>query len=163
MGAAGGVLLALALMLATSALRRLWLYQDVHGWTVTRLNAGAFELWVATVLIGVAIGWLLRRTDLLPRFLIGSAGLGLLLMGLAGPDALVAAADVKRFELTGKIDVYYLQALSADAVPALSRLPESKRACVLAGRPAADDPWFGWNLSRSRADALLRSYPPGEC
>jgi two-component system sensor histidine kinase BaeS len=163
MGAVGGVLLALALLLATSALRRLWLYQDVHGWTVTRLNAGAFELWVATVLIGVAVGWLLRRTDLLPRFLIGSAGLGLLLMGLAGPDALVAAADVKRFELTGEIDVDYLQALSADAVPALSRLPESKRACVLAGRPAADDPWFGWNLSRTRADALLRSHPPGEC
>lgn len=163
MGEAGGLLLVLALLLGGSALRRLWLYQDAYGWTVTRLNAGAFELWVAVVLLGVAVGWLTRRTDLLARFLAGSAGLGLLAMGLLGPDALVAAANVNRFEQTKKIDVPYLAALSADAVPALYRLPEPQRSCVLAGRTQAHDPWFDWNLSRSRADTLLKSRPPGPC
>jgi hypothetical protein len=160
MGAVGGVLLLLALLLAASALRRLWLYQDAYGWTVTRLNAGAFELWVAVVLLGVAVGWLLRRTDLMPRFLAGSAGLGLLVMGMLGPDALVASANVDRYEQSRQIDRYYLAVLSADAVPALSRLPEPLRSCVLAGQTVANDPWFGWNLSRSRADQLLRSRPP---
>jgi hypothetical protein len=151
------------LLLATSALRRLWLYQDAYGWTVTRLNAGAFELWVTAVLIGVAAGWLVRRTDLLPRFVIGSAGLGLLLVGMAGPDAIVASANVARFEQSTKIDTYYLSMLSADAVPALDRLPEPLRSCALAAQTVTDDPWYGWNLGRARANDLLRSRPPGIC
>ncbi|HST85676.1 MAG TPA: DUF4173 domain-containing protein [Kineosporiaceae bacterium] len=162
MGFGGGTVLVLALLLGTSALRRLWLYQDVYGWTVTRLNAGAFEIWIATVLVGVAVGWVLRRPDLLPRFLIGSAALGLLAMGLAGPDALVAAANVERFEHTKSIDTDYLSRLSADAVPALNRLPEPLRSCALAGQSIANDPWFGWNFARSRADRLLRSQPTAE-
>jgi hypothetical protein len=162
MGFGGGTLLVLALLLGVSALRRLWLYQDASGWTVTRLNAGAFEIWVAIVLVGVAVGWALRRPDLLPRFLVGSAALGLLAMGLAGPDALVAAANVERFEQVQKIDTEYLSRLSADAVPALYRLPEPERSCALAGRSIANDPWFGWNFARSRADRLLRSHPAAE-
>jgi hypothetical protein len=163
LGGVGGVLLLLALLLAGSALRRLWLYQDAYGWTVTRLNAGAFELWVAVVLLGVGVGWLLRRTDLVPRFLAGSAGLGLLVLSLLGPDALVASADVDRYQVSGQIDADYLSLLSADAVPALDRLPEPLRSCVLADQRPADDPWAGWNLSRSRADAVLRSHPPAPC
>jgi hypothetical protein len=163
MAAVGGMLLVLALLLGGSALRRLWLYQEAYGWTVTRVNAGVFELWVAVVLIGVAVGWLLRRTDLIPRFVAGSAGLGLLVLALLGPDALVASANVDRYLATGKIDVPYLALLSEDAVPALYRLPEPQRSCALAGRTVTDDPWYGWNLSRSRADALLLSRPPADC
>ena len=160
LGLAGGVLLVLALLLGVSALRRLWLYQDAYGFTVTRVNAAAFEFWVAFVLIGVGVGWLVRRTDLLPRFVIGSAGLGLLLVGLAGPDAIVASANVERFEHRGQIDTYYLRALSADAVPALNRLPEPLRSCVLGDQAMDEDPWYAWNLARSRAKALLRADPP---
>jgi uncharacterized membrane protein len=170
LGLVGGTLLVLALLLAGSALRRLWLYQDQYGWTVSRLNAGAFEFWVAFVLLGVGVGWLVRRTDLLPRFVVGSAGLGLLVIAMTGPDAMVATANVDRYEQTlagssgvGQIDIYYVSALSADAVPALDRLPEPMRSCVLAGRSVDDDPWYGWNRARSRADALLRADPPVAC
>lgn len=159
MGWAGGALLVLTLLLATSALRRLWLYQDAYGWTVTRLNGGAFELWIVAVLLGAAAGWALRRTDLLPRFVVGSAGLGLLLVGMAGPDALVARANVDRFARDGVIDTAYLSRLSADAVPALDRLPEPARSCALRDQRIAADPWSGWNLARSRADDLLRARP----
>ena len=154
MAAGGGALLVLALLLAVSALRRLWLYQDHFGWTVARLNAGAFELWVVVVLLAVAAAWLVRRTDLLPRLVAGSAGLGLLVIALAGPDALVAAADVRRYEQGKGIDTVYLSTLSEDAVPALVRLPEPVRACALPG-PSPDQPWYAWNLSRERAEDLL--------
>jgi hypothetical protein len=106
---------------------------------------------------------------LLPRFVIGSAGLGLLVVAMAGPDALAAGANVDRFERTlstegvGKIDTIYLSSLSADAVPALDRLPEPERSCALAGHAVTHDPWFGWNLSRSRANDVLRTRPPGAC
>jgi hypothetical protein len=167
MAAGGGVLLVLALLLGGSALRRLWLYQDALGWTVTRLNAGAFEVWVVVVLVGIALAWLLKRTDLMPRFLAGSAGLGLLVLAMLGPDALVATANVDRFA-PKSLDTAYLSQLSDDAVPALYRLPEPQRSCVLAGRTPTEDPWFGWNLSRSRANELLIAQPPidpepGQC
>lgn len=162
LAAAGGSLLLLTLLLAGSALRRLWLYQDAFGWTVTRLNAGAFELWTGSGLVAVGLAWLLRRTDLLPRLGVGSAGLGLLVLTLAGPDALVAAADVRRYERTGSIDTAYLSRLSADAVPALADLPEPVRRCAL---PTVDDDdaWYTWNLSRFRAHRILRTLETESC
>jgi uncharacterized protein DUF4153 len=159
LGTAGGTLLGLTLLLSFSALRRLWLYQDEYGWTVTRLNAGAFELWVVALLIGVGVAWLIRRTDLVPRAAVGTAGLGLLVVALAGPDAIVAAADVHRFEQGGDIDTHYLSRLSADAVPALMDLPEPVRSCALP-RPDTDAPWYAWNLSRERAERLLPTADP---
>jgi hypothetical protein len=170
MAGAGGLLLVLTTLLGASALRRLSLYQEAYGWTVTRLVAGAFEIWVVVVLIAIAIGWLARRTDLLPRLVIGSAGLGLLVVALAGPDALVADGNVHRFThppagTTAKIDLWYLSSLSADAVPALDRLPEPQRSCVLSQQTTKPDPWYGWNLARSRADHILKVRPvqPGDC
>jgi Domain of unknown function (DUF4173) len=163
LGGAGGPLLVLALLLAASALRRLWLYQDAYGWTVTRLDAGAFEVWVALLLVAVAGAWWWRRTDLLPRVLIGSAGAGLLVIGLLGPDALVARADVKRFEHSGRIDLRYAAELSDDAVPALDRLPEPWRSCALIDRTGAEQPWYHWNLASSRAAAGLRDRPLVTC
>ncbi|GLY29569.1 DUF4173 domain-containing protein [Kineosporia sp. NBRC 101731] len=160
LAAGGGPLLALTLLLAFSALRRLWLYMSEFGWTVTRFNAGAFELWVVGVLALVGGTWLARRTDLLPRLTAGSAGLGLLVVALAGPDAVVAAADVRRYERTGDIDVLYLSRLSPDAIPALSKLPDDVLPCALPRLPD-DQPWYSWNLSRSRADS--RSDRPAQC
>ncbi|GAA3598253.1 DUF4173 domain-containing protein [Kineosporia mesophila] len=160
LAAGGGPLLALTLLLAISALRRLWLYMSEFGWTVTRFNAGAFELWVVGVLVLVGGTWLVRRTDLLPRLTAGSAGVGLLVVALAGPDAVVAAADVRRYERTGDIDVFYLSRLSPDATPALSKLPDDVRPCALPRLPD-DHPWYSWNLSRSRADN--RSDWPAQC
>jgi hypothetical protein len=159
---AGGALLGLALLLAASALRRLALYQDAYGWTVTRVDAWAFELWLVLVLLALGAGWLVRRADLVPRIVIASAGLGLLAAALAGPDAVTARGAVHRFETTGRIDVAYLRALSADAVPALSRLPEPYRTCVLTGRVRTADPWTGRNLSRARAAQVRPVNMPGE-
>jgi len=159
---AGGALLVVTLLLAGSALRRLWLYQDAFGWTVTRLNAGAFELWTVALLFTVAVAWLIRRTDLLPRLGVGSAGIGLLVLALAGPDALVAAADVRRYAQTGLIDAAYLSRLSADAVPALMDLPEPVRSCALP-TVDTDDAWYAWNLSRFRAGRELAGRSAADC
>ncbi|GLY16376.1 hypothetical protein Kisp01_33910 [Kineosporia sp. NBRC 101677] len=154
LGAGAGTLLALTLLLAVSALSRLWLYQDEYGWTVARLNAGAFELWVVVLLLAVGLTWLLRRTDWLPRLAIGSAGLGLLALAVAGPDALVATANVHRFEQGHDLDAYYLSQLSEDAVPALMELPKDVRPCVLSAT-TWDRPWYAWNLAHSRAQGLI--------
>ena len=157
---AGGALTAMALLLAASALRRLWLYQEQYGVTVARIVAGSIEIWIAFILVAVAAAWLLRRVDVVPRLVIGSAGVGLLALALAGPDAVAARWNVERFADTGKIDTLYLEQLSDDAVPALQRLPDAERACALGGRTGVDDGWTTWNLARARAADSLREDPP---
>ena len=156
---AGGALAGMTLVLVASALRRMWLYTDAYGWTVLRIFASAFELWIGALLVAVSAAWLLRRTAVLPRLAAGSGAAVLLAVSLAGPDAIVADRAVDRFERTGKIDVDYLSMLSADAVPALQRLPEPQRTCALAGAEPLSDPWYAANLGRARAADSLRARP----
>jgi hypothetical protein len=76
------------------------------------------------------------------------------------PDSLAARWNVDRFADTGRIDTAYLSMLSADAVPALDRLPEPQRWCVLHGREVTDDGWTTWNRARAASDRTLRDRPP---
>jgi hypothetical protein len=88
-----------------------------------------------------------------------------MLLGLAvlDPEGYAASRNAVRYEQTGKIDAWYLRALSADATPALTKLPDPVRACTLswiAADLAEPDPWYAWNLGRSRArNALARLGP----
>lgn len=163
LGSCGGALAGMAMALVVSALRRLWLYEQAFGWSVTRIVAGTIELWTGLVLVGTCAAWLLRRTDVLPRAVPASAGAVLLVLSLAGPDGLAAAGNVARYESTGRIDVYYLSLLSADAVPALQRLPEPLRSCALWGERPEPFAWYHANLGQARANASLRERPPGFC
>lgn len=87
----------------------------------------------------------------------------LLLLAVLGPDAVAAGYNVDRFERTGSLDVAYLATLSADAVPAVDRLPEPERSCALAGMlPGAREPWYAFNVSRDRAAPVLDAADPLE-
>jgi Domain of unknown function (DUF4173) len=111
---------------------------------------------IGSVLAGCAAAWAVRRTKVLVLAVPVIGAAWLLVLALAGPDAVVARWDVERYEHTGRIDVYYLADLSEDAVPALADLPEPVRSCVPAARLPVqdDDPWYGWNLARRRAAAV---------
>ena len=67
-------------------------------------------------------------------------------------ERLIAERNIERYAQTGALDVWYLSSLSADIDPVLSRLPDKARACVARPEPA-DDPWYQFNWSRSRASA----------
>jgi Domain of unknown function (DUF4173) len=139
----------------------LWLYSEAYGLTVLRVLAVVVEAWLALVLVMVAVAGARRRSSWVPRAAVLSGAALFTALALTGPDAVVAASHVERFERTGAIDVSYLSQLSADAAPTLARLPEPYRSCVLAGPPAgrpapgdatADDlPWTSWNLARRLA------------
>jgi hypothetical protein len=92
-----------------------------------------------------------------------------MLLGLAvlNPDRFVADRNIDRFERGERLDVRYLRELSTDAVPALYRLPERVRDCVLPGaatRLAEPEGWPAWNLGRAEARRAIRANPPlGQC
>ncbi|MFF5177179.1 DUF4153 domain-containing protein [Micromonospora sp. NPDC000316] len=164
-----GLLTALSLVVVASALYRMQVYSDAYGATRLRLFVATVELWLGLlfILVGVAVARL--RADWLPRLVIGTAVLALLGLALVNPDRMIADRNVDRYLATGRLDVSYLSGLSADAVPALDRLPEPMRTCAL-WEIAAELPRDGFwatNLGRERArrvlDPILATGSPAGC
>jgi uncharacterized protein DUF4153 len=155
-----GTLCALTLAIVVSALYRLHLYEEAFGFTRLRLFMNAFETWLGVIVGLLMVAGLRLQARWLPRAVVATAAVALLGLAAVNPDAFVARRNVERFEATGKVDPYYLQSLSADAVPAVDRLPEPLRSCALGGIRVADQGGLaGWNLGRERARSVLTAHP----
>lgn len=155
-----GALCLLTLVIVASALHRLHLYEQAFGFTRLRLFMTAFEAWLGTLVVLVLVAGVRLRASWLPRALVMSAAVALLSLATVNPDGFVAERNVERFVATGSVDLSYLQGLSADAVPAIDRLPEPLRSCALSSvRLAEDGGITGWNLARDRARSLLAARP----
>ncbi len=156
-----GALTALSLVIVASALYRMQVYADAYGATRLRLVVATVELWLGLLFVLVGVAVVRLRATWLPRLVIGTAVLALLGLALVNPDRLIAERNVDRYLQTGRLDVDYVSGLSADAVPALARLPEPMRICALS-RLAADLPRDGlWatNVGRERARPELARIP----
>jgi hypothetical protein len=127
--------------------------------TRARLAAETFSLSVGALFVLVlAAGLVPAVRARFAAIAVAGAALGLLAFSLSNRDGRVAARNVERWRHTGRLDISYVQGLSADAVPALARLPEPLRASVLAPyrrRLAAGEPWSSANRSRRNARAIL--------
>ncbi|WP_328630028.1 DUF4153 domain-containing protein [Streptomyces lycii] len=179
-----GTLCVLTLVVVASALRRMDLYVDAYGLTRLRLSVTAVELWLGLVLVLIMIVGV-TGGRWLPRAVVVSAAAGVLVFGLLSPDGLVAAKNVELYRAaqekageageqesaagsgrTGQgaeeIDLDYLRELSADAVPALDRLPEPQRSCALGSFEhdlAVGEPWYATSLGEARARDILEERP----
>ncbi|CAM5603682.1 DUF4153 domain-containing protein [Streptomyces avidinii] len=158
-----GLLCALTLVVVAAALRRMDLYVDAYGLTRLRVSVAAMELWLGLVIVLIMAAGLFGGRWL-ARAVAASVGAAVLAFGLLSPDGMVAERNVTRFEADAKIDLAYFQSLSADAVPALDRLPEPQRSCALRGindemARAGDVPWYAMSLGEYRARQILRERP----
>jgi hypothetical protein len=147
------------LVVLASALRRLEVYEDAYGLSRLRFAVDSFVLWLGGLFVLVLAAGLIRsvRRRFAEIVLLGSAT-AFLAFTLANPDGIVAGRNVERWRETGKLDVDYLGALSADAAPAIAHLPPALEEIAfrpLAARLATPDPWFAYNLSRARARGVL--------
>jgi two-component system sensor histidine kinase BaeS len=150
-----GALCALTLVVVASALFRMHVYEQAYGFTRLRVLVSVFEAWLGLVVVLVMASGVRLSGRWVPRAAVLSGAAALLALSAANPDGYVAERNVERYLETGKVDWYYLGGLSADAVPALLRLPEQAQACVLHTRPArAGDDLLAWNLGRARAGVV---------
>jgi hypothetical protein len=138
-----GALCVLMLVVVASALTRMWAYQQAYGFTVERLLVEACELWLGVVYLLVIAAGVRLGSGWLPRAVVGSGLVGLLVFAWLNPERMIAAHNVDRFEATQKIDMDYLSTLSADAIPELVRLKNPP--CLYLDH---DSDWRNWNLSR---------------
>jgi Domain of unknown function (DUF4173) len=154
-----GALCALTIVVLASALNRLLLYEDAFGLTRSRLFAETVAVWLGALFALLVVAGLVRAVGAnLARIVVVGTALGLLGFSFANPDELVAERNVDRWRETGRIDLSYLQELSADAAPALAELPPHLRVEAL--RPLAlrleePEPWSSFNSSRDGARELL--------
>jgi hypothetical protein len=158
-----GLLAALALLtlvVLASAAHRLDLYQDAFGATRMRLGAGATIAWLGVVLALVLGATASGRFRWLPRACVLATAVTMLGFTLYDPDRRIAERNLDRFEETGRVDVNYLSALSADAVPALTELPPEIREQAIHQDLHDGAGWAGFNLARERArDAVAEAAP----
>ncbi|XQE85712.1 DUF4153 domain-containing protein [Streptomyces microflavus] len=158
-----GTLCVLTLVVVASALRRMDLYVDEYGLTRLRISVAAMELWLGVVLVLILAAGVFGAR-FLPRAIAVSAAAAVLAFGLISPDAVVAQQNVQRFQDDRtSIDIDYLKDLSADAVPALDKLPEPQRSCalrVIQGElRGSGSPWYATSWSEARAEEILRKRP----
>lgn len=168
-----GLLCVLTLLVVASALRGMSVYQDAYGFTTLRLFVDVFEGWLGFVVLAIMVAGALGWGRWLPRVALVSGAVALVGLAAINPDAWVADRNLDRYDATGKLDLRYLQSLSADAAPVIvERLPEEVSRCVLqllpisSLRPEAVEDARAWNLGRSRAedavsDLDLASVPGG--
>ncbi len=162
-----GPLCAFTLVILASALHRLDLYTGAYGLSRLRGIVEATLWWLAAVFVLVLVAGAVRlsrrRTTWFSRTLVLVTGLSLLAFAVWNPEARVAETQLS-VRGVNRLDHDYLAGLSAEAVPALDRLPEPVRSCVLRDVVVANDlerpdPWNGWNLARERARDVLRRHP----
>jgi hypothetical protein len=158
-----GALSLLTLLTVASALYRLRLYEGAFGLSRLRLFAEAFSVWLGALFALLLVAGLSRAVARqFARIALALTATGLLAFSLANPDRLIARRNVERWRDTGRLDVDYLQTLSADAVPVVTSLPEPLRSRALApmiARLARSEPWSSANLSRHRSRSLLMHRP----
>jgi len=166
--ALASTLVVLVLVIMVSAMQRMQLYVHDLGLTELRVQASAFMLWLAIVLV-----WFLATAARGRRrhFAFGALVSGMLVIGglnVVNPDAFVVQTNAHFGHLEAHVgdqqqrfDRRPLASLSADAVPAMvEALPslslEAQRQIVEELRqryavPGADGDWRSFNVSRSEA------------
>jgi hypothetical protein len=145
-----GILCATSVVVVTSAIHRMWLYQQAYGFSTQRLMVITIELWLGAVFILVAVAGIRMTARWLPRAVLMAGAVAILGLAATNPERLIAERNIDRYEQSGVLDTAYLLRLSPDIEPALARLPEPMRGCAMY-RMNDRDPWYEFNLSRWRA------------
>lgn len=142
-----GVLCGLTLVVLLSAHLRLDLVEDAYGLTRVRYGGGAVLLWLAAIFcVVLAAGAHPAVARRAPRVALVVSLVAIVGFSLSNPDGRVAASAVARAEAGATVDREYLRGLSADALPALRRLPS------VGGE--AEAPWRTVEQRLARTDGL---------
>jgi hypothetical protein len=162
------VLIGCTGVMLCSAFMRMSMYERAYGFSETRLLVDVFMIFLS-VLFAIALVKLWNDGLKLMKPYAIVALTAYLIVNYMQIDAIVASNNIKRYEITGSIDTYYLGSLSFDAVPYLIQLkskhPEldgtdaalqmMKRRLPLPGETS----WVSFNLSEWRAAQALQAIP----
>ena len=148
-----------------SAHLRLTLYEEAYGYTHARIFAHTF-IGFLFVLFMLTL-YKFWRTELpLVKACAIAALLAYTTLNYVNVDAIIARKNIDRYFTTGKIDLDYLQELSYNAIPELTRLCTADNEDMAAKTIAAflhdkqsqlhsESPWQSYNFSKAKAKRIL--------
>jgi hypothetical protein len=153
---------ALVLVIAASAYRRMQLYRDEFGLTQDRFYATAFMIWLAVLLLWLVGTVLTGRRNRFAVGAIAAAVSAVVVLHAINPDALIAETNLAR-AIAGRrtLDAAYVSRLSDDAAPVIlahrdAFATQPKALSNYINRPRTLG-WRTWNYSRARAIALVHA------
>ena len=158
------LVLCTAIMLYSAHLR-LNLYEEAYGYTYARIFAHTF-IGLLCVLFMLTLYKLWRKELPLVKAFAIAALLTYTVLNYVNVDAIIARKNIDRYLKTDKIDLAYLQELSYDAIPELTRLRVTGDEDMTAKNLSAflrdkgaelrsESPWQSYNLSKLRAKRAL--------
>ena len=158
------LVLCTAIMLYSAHLR-LNLYEEAYGYTYARIFAHTF-IGLLCVLFMLTLYKLWRKELPLVKAFAIAALLTYTVLNYVNVDAIIARKNIDRYLKTDKIDLAYLQELSYDAIPELTRLRVTGDEDMTAKNLSAflrdkgaelrsESPWQSYNLSKARAKQIL--------
>jgi len=113
----GTTLIIQVILIMASAFTRLSLYEEAYGFTTLRLYSHAFIISLAIIFYLLLYKiYKDRRENTFAFRVFLSIALFIAVMNFLNPDAFIARRNIKRFDATGKLDIYYLSRLSDDAI-----------------------------------------------
>jgi len=164
------LLMANVMVILTSSLQRLMLYEEAYGFSQLRTYTHVFIYWLAALIVTVVLLELVRRRGHFAlALLVALVGFGVSL-AILNVDGFIVNRNVQRAQAGEELDLGYLNTLSTDAVPQLvnnysnEELPLETRemlgAALACREKTTDDPkmlpWQGYTLSHARAYKLLQ-------
>ena len=110
-------------VLLVSAIMRISMYEDAYGFTFSRVLAHSFMIFLMVILAYTLVKIWLERLSLFHFYFIASL---IYYVGIntANLDKIVVDKNMARFETTGKIDIHYLNSMSATGILGLMELYE---------------------------------------
>lgn len=153
-------LVGLLFVIMASAILRLQLYVSEYGLTEARFYPAACMAWLALVFVVTIFTILRGRRDHFAFWSSLALLFVLFMVNIANPEALIAKTNLNRAVEGKGIDTEYLNSLSADAYPEISRA-SGKNAELLAPYFASQhksmeyDSWASWDWSRYEVNESL--------
>ncbi|RLL41274.1 DUF4173 domain-containing protein [Oceanobacillus piezotolerans] len=159
------VLIVVSGIMLGSAYQRLSMYETAYGYTLDRIIAQAFMVFLMIIFAYTFIRVWLEHLSLLHFYLIT----GLMFytaLNVMNIERIVVENNLDRYEETGKIDVYYLNSLSSAGVMGLIELYEMNRDYpelkgILENRKEElenqkNQTWQSFNFANEKAKDALR-------
>ena len=148
-----------------SAHLRLKLYEEAYGYTYARIFAHTVICLLFVLFLLTLYKLWRRELSLVKAFAIAGL-LAYTTLNYVNVDAMIARKNIDRYFSTGKIDLDYLQKLSYDAIPELTRLGADSDGDKAAKTVAAflhdkqaelrsESPWQSYNFSKAKAKRIL--------